>query len=112
MMGDNVANSHDSRAWVKRTFVLKDGRKIVCESQQVMDGYNQFSTRLKEKLGITEPLKYAIDGDIDGNEVAILESQFDHELDAVPAREVDEKFIVGKALWIWWPQGRWFHLIR
>ena len=28
------------------------------------------------------------------------------------AHFVDEKFIVGKALWIWWPRGRWFHLIR
>jgi signal peptidase I len=112
MMGDNVANSHDSRAWVKRTFVLRDGRKIVCESQQVMDGYSQFTKKLAEKLGITEPLKYTIDGDIDGNEVPILESQFDHEEESVPAREVDEKYIVGKALWIWWPQGRWFHLIR
>ena len=45
MMGDNVANSHDSRAWVKRTFELKDGRKIVCESQQVNLG------RAEQSLG-------------------------------------------------------------
>ena len=112
MMGDNVANSHDSRAWVKRTFLLKDGRKIVCESQQVNEGYSRFNRQLQEKLGLSEPPLYGIDGDENGNEVAITEEQFDHEEEPKAFRFVDEKFIVGKALWIWWPQGRWFHLIR
>jgi len=112
MMGDNVANSHDSRAWVKRTFLLKDGRKIVCESQQVNEGMSRFNTQLQKKLGLEQPLKYGIDGDEHGNEVAITEENFDRELEKEPFRFVDEKFIVGKALWIWWPQGRWFHLIR
>jgi signal peptidase I len=112
MMGDNVANSHDSRAWVERTFVLKGGRKIRCESQQVNEGMSRFNTRLQEKLGLAKPPRYGIDGDENGNEVAITEEQFDHEEEPKAFRFVDEKFIVGKALWIWWPQGRWFHLIR
>ena len=109
MMGDNVANSHDSRAWVKRTFLLKDGRKIVCESQQVNEGYSRFNRQLKEKLGLADEPRYAIEGDEHGNEVAIMQDQLLREEPAEPFRLVDEKFIVGKALWIWWPQGRWFH---
>jgi signal peptidase I len=111
MMGDNVANSHDSRAWVQRTFKLRDGRTIVCESQQVNEGMSGFNRRLQEKLQLEKPLKYGIDGDEHGNEVAITEDNFLSE-EKKAFRFVDEKFIVGKALWIWWPQGRWFHLIR
>jgi signal peptidase I len=47
MMGDNVANSHDSRAWIQRTFVLKDGRQIVCENQQVNEGMSKFGRHLQ-----------------------------------------------------------------
>jgi len=118
MMGDNVANSHDSRAWVKRTFRLKptpedpEGKTIVCESQQVNEGYSRFNNHLKEKLGLSEPPLYGIDGDQNGNEVAITREQFWREEPQEAFRLVDQKYIVGKALWIWWPQGRWFHLIR
>ena len=43
--------------------------------------------------------------------------RFNHgDLAGAPSQEdfysVGREFIVGKALWIWWPQGRWFHLIR
>jgi len=118
MMGDNVANSHDSRAWVQRTFKLKpspehpEGRLIVCESQQVNEPFTRYNRQLKEKLGLSEDPVFAIDGDEHGNEVAITRDMLDHELEEKEFRQVPEKFIVGKALWIWWPQGRWFHLIR
>jgi signal peptidase I len=104
--GDNVANSHDSRAWVKRTFVLKDGRKIICESQQVMDRDSSYTRRLQEKFKLPEAPLYAIDGDQDGNEVAISEAQFDHEDPAEAFRFVEQKFFVGRVLKIWWPLGR------
>jgi signal peptidase I len=109
MMGDNVTNSHDSRAWSERTFKLKDGRTVVCEAQQV--NYGPIRETLKKKLNLPALPDFGIDGDIDGNEVAF--NQEDIESDTKrPYHFVDEKFIVGKALWIWWPQGRWFHLIR
>jgi signal peptidase I len=111
MMGDNVANSHDSRAWVKRTFELKDGRKIVCESQQVNLGRTDFNLRLQEKLGLPDVPDFGIDGDVNGNEVAIFRDQLKSDTPD-PFHFVEQKYIVGKALWIWWPQGRWFHLIR
>jgi signal peptidase I len=111
MMGDNVANSHDSRAWVKRTFELKDGRKIVCESQQVNLGHTDFNKHLQEKLGLPDVPDFGIDGDINGNDVAIFRDQLKSDTPE-PFHFVEQKYIVGKALWIWWPQGRWFHLIR
>ena len=76
------------------------------------EGYSRFNRQLQEKLGLADQPRYAIDGDEHGNEVAIMQDQLLREEPAEPFRLVDEKFIVGKALWIWWPQGRWFHLIR
>jgi len=112
MMGDNVANSHDSRAWVKRTFHMKDGRTIVCEDQQIVRSYSSdFLKKLQEKYNLPRTPDLGIDGDEHGNEIAL----FDDEIASQETQEfrwVDEKFIVGKALWIWWPQGRWFSLIR
>jgi len=113
MMGDNVANSHDSRAWLKRTFHLKDGRTIVCEEQQVIRSYSSdFLMTLKDKYNLSRTPDIGIDGDEHGNEVALFESDIEKQDPPEPFRFVDEKFIVGKALWIWWPNGRWFHLIR
>ncbi len=113
MMGDNVANSHDSRAWLKRTFHMKDGRTIVCEEQQITRSFsNEFLMLLKEKYNLQRTPDIGIDGDEHGNLVALFESDIEKQDPPEPFRFVDEKFVVGKALWIWWPNGRWFHLIR
>lgn len=112
MMGDNVASSHDSRAWLEHTFTLKNGKTIVCEEQQVIR-YGDFLRTLKEKYDLPRVPDIGIDGDEHGNEIPI--NFEDIAADGEKTREfrfVDEKFIVGKALWIWWPPGRWFHLIR
>ncbi len=112
MMGDNVANSHDSRAWVKRTFHMKDGRTIVCEDQQIVRSYSSdFLKNLQEKFHLPRTPDLGIDGDEHGNEVALFENEIESQK-TEEFRWVHEKFIVGKALWIWWPQGRWFNLIR
>jgi signal peptidase I len=112
MMGDNVANSHDSRAWVKRTFHMKDGRTIVCEDQQIVRSYSSdFLKNLQEKYKLPRTPDLGIDGDEHGNEVALFENEIESQ-ETQEFRWVHEKFIVGKALWIWWPQGRWFTLIR
>lgn len=104
--GDNVANSHDSRAWVKRTFVLKDGRKVVCEAQQVNEAYSRFNRVLQDRLALPEPPLYAIDGDQQGNEVAIVESELLREEPAEAFRFVDRRFFVGRVVKIWWPLVR------
>jgi signal peptidase I len=104
--GDNVANSHDSRAWVKRTFVLKDGRRIVCESQQVNEGYSWFNRELQKKHGLPEPPRFAIDGDEHGKEIAITSDQFLREEEPEAFRFVDRGFFVGRVVKIWWPLVR------
>jgi signal peptidase I len=112
MMGDNVANSHDSRAWVKHIFHLKNGTDVVCEDQQVVRSFStDFLKKLQEKYNLSRTPDLGIDGDEHGNEIALFDSDIESQ-ETQPYRFVDEKFIVGKALWIWWPQGRWFHLIR
>jgi signal peptidase I len=112
MMGDNVANSHDSRAWLKHTYTLKNGKSVVCEEQQIVR-YGDFLKSLQEKYNLPKLPDLGIDGDEHGNEVPIfLEDIVPDGEKTVPLRWVEEKYIVGKALWIWWPQGRWFHLIR
>ncbi len=112
MMGDNVANSHDSRAWVQRTFHLKNGESVVCEDQQVIRSYSSdYLKHLQEKFNLPRTPEVGIDGDEHGNEVALFQNDIESE-ETKEFRFVNEKFIVGKALWIWWPVGRWFHLIR
>jgi signal peptidase I len=117
MMGDNVNNSHDSRAWTERTYTLKDGRRVVCEAQEVSDSWT-YRTELKKRLGLESDPDIAITADQHGNEVALYrkdlvkdpESGLDYSAKAM--RTVPGRFIVGKALWIWFPMNRWFRLIR
>lgn len=114
MMGDNVNNSHDSRAWIRHTFLLKDGRTIVCESQDLSDS-SQFEAKKRWSLrnGNKSAPDYVIAADINGHEQAwetrdIMPGY--PKKDAAPW--VQGKFILGKAFWTWWPPGRWFRLIR
>ncbi|MBI3856196.1 MAG: hypothetical protein HY293_10955 [Planctomycetes bacterium] len=106
LFGDNVQNSHDSRAWVKRTFVLKDGRRIVCEAQQVNEAYSRFSSQMKDRHHLAEAPRYAIDGDEQGNEVAITQEQLLREEEPQPFRFVDRRFFIGRVVRIWSPAAR------
>lgn len=118
MMGDNVNNSHDSRAWTEQTYRLKDGRTVVCEAQQDTPDSWTYRKELQQKLKLPKEPDIAISADQYGNEVAlfrdelILNENGPSEYSARAFRTVPGKFIVGKALWIWFPQGRWFRLIR
>ncbi len=128
MMGDNVANSHDSRAWTLRQFVLKDTRRVRAEAQEVKEvKYNrELIDRLVERYKLTRDPDIFIENDEHGDQWAIYESAEglpvlpptakvgvkDREEKAEPYRGIDERYIVGKALWIWWPPNRWFRLIR
>ncbi len=105
VLGDNVANSHDSRAWMKRTFELKDGRKIVCESQQVHMGPTDFNRRLQEKRGLADVPDFGIDGDQNGAELGLTRDEIVSQ-DSEPFRFIDRKSFVGKVLKVWWPPAR------
>jgi signal peptidase I len=116
MMGDNVNNSHDSRAWILRTYVLRDGRRIECETQGVDESYDG-KRRIKEKYGLEDEPDIVIKEDKYGNEYYfnrsdLVKTERGEDFSSQPAHFVDEKYIVGKALWIWWPPGRWFKLIK
>lgn len=106
VFGDNVANSHDSRAWVKRTFILKDGRTIVCEAQQINESYSDFALTLQEKYHLASRPDIAIDGDEHGNEVALFRDQIARQGDPEPFRFIERRFVVGRVQKIWWPISR------
>ncbi|MBI4565048.1 MAG: signal peptidase I [Planctomycetes bacterium] len=114
MMGDNVGNSHDSRAWIKHTFVLRDGRTVICEGQDLKD-MTKAKQRYEERTGRPAP-DYVISADIHGWEQAFNEDDIAPNIPKEGKKEafqfVDGKYLVGKALWVWWPPGRWFRLIR
>ncbi|HXX93120.1 MAG TPA: hypothetical protein VEN81_05770, partial [Planctomycetota bacterium] len=127
MMGDNVENSHDARSWQKRTFTLKDGRKVVAENQDVENSRTISADEVMERYGLDKRPTTIVSADQYGNPwglysesnvpdnfkpgrfVGVIQANGDQ---TEGAHFVEEKFIVGKALWIWWPKGRWFRLIR
>jgi len=115
MMGDNVNNSHDSRAWVRHEFVLKDGRRIVCESQDVShSSMAEAKERWSRRNGGKTAPTHVIAADIHGHEQAWNSWDVDEERSPAPqaAPFVEGRYILGKAFWTWWPPGRWFRLIR
>ncbi len=112
MMGDNVCRSHDSRAWTKHTVTLKSGEKISCEGQ-TWDGRWEAKRRWESRTGRTDA-DYVIEADLRGWERPIRDEDLDPNAKDEPeiAPFVDEKYLVGKALWVWWPPPGWFRLIR
>ncbi len=119
MFGDNVTNSHDSRLWKKYTYHLKDGSLVICEGAADKSGLGDEDTHARvafqERHGLGEPPDYYISADWRGHERAFQEEDLDPG-HAAPVEEnfitVTRKHIVGKAFWVWWPPGRWFHMIR
>ncbi len=129
MMGDNVANSHDSRLWTRYVYPLK-GRSepVECEGLETTDGRlsSSFLEEIAAKHRVPTPA-VGIKEDRNGNEWALYSS--DNAPESLPAdapvgvidsgrarkepfRFIDRRYIVGKAFWVWWPPGRWGRLIR
>lgn len=106
VFGDNVSSSHDSRAWLKRTFLLKDGRSVICEQQQINESTSSFNKYLQGKLHLAEPPDIGIDGDVNGQEIALFRDQIKSESEAEPFRFVERGFVVGRVQKIWWPLSR------
>jgi signal peptidase I len=101
VIGDNVLNSRDSRAWRKKTFYLKDGSVIECDAggnggtkyDRIIDGYLEI---YKENDGRG--------GDIWGNTHKIpLDQIIDEKTTEEDCPFVDFDNIFGKALFIYWP---------
>jgi signal peptidase I len=124
VMGDNVNSSHDSRSWTEVTYTLADGRRIVCEGQ-VVASPEVTREELQARYGLTLTPDLAISADAVGQEWALYRDDPGPLPRGVPAGVlapgeptskahpfIHQKFLVGKALWTWWPAGRWFRLIR
>jgi signal peptidase I len=106
VLGDNVANSHDSRSWVKTSFHLKDGSTVTCEDQQVIHSYsNDFLRYLQKQLKLPKVPDVGIDGDSRGEEVGLFNDQI-KEVTKEPFRFVERGYFVGKATKVWWPPER------
>lgn len=95
VIGDNVNNSRDSRAWRMKTIVLKNGKSIYFTSESEYftqnDNYYEIS-RSSDNKG----------GDIWGNPYRIPVN----EVDSISESEysfVDLNNIFGKALFVYWP---------
>lgn len=118
MMGDNVNSSHDSRAWKVREFVMKDGSVVRCEKEELNKG-GEARERWARERGLKESPDEYIAADQIGYERGLYRSgdvppsmRIQSEAEEKPYPFVDRKFLVGKALWVWWPYPRWFRLIR
>lgn len=110
MIGDNVPGSHDSRAWKRHVIVLKNGETIECESQKYDGKTGKAKDLYIARTG--KDVDYVIEADIRGHERAYNHGDMREDRQAKAEPFVPAKYIVGKALWIWWPPGRWFRLIR
>ncbi len=115
MMGDNVGNSHDSRKWKKMTYVLKDGRRVVYESQADKSSDLEERENVQRQLGLPKLPDHYIKADLNGREWVFNDEDI-HPEHPMAEREnfafVDRRHIIGKAFWVWWPAGRWFKMIR
>jgi hypothetical protein len=124
VMGDNVTSSHDSRGWIRKSYRLESGEIIEYEGQQEFDkGVDVDSIQARYGLKVT-PSEIVADkyGRIwalypKGTKPGpfpphVPAGVIEDEPASADFFGIGENFIVGKALWVWWPPGRWFNLIR
>ena len=109
MLGDNVNNSHDGRAWKKYTVVLKDGRVIEYEGQSLIDK-QEVRERWARRHNCPEPNHY-VEADIHGHEQAWRDVDVKSR-DERPYNLVKGRFIIGRAFAVCWPLDRCLKLIR
>lgn len=95
VIGDNVTNSRDSRAWRMKTITMKNGKNIYLTSESEYfsqnDKYYEIS-RSSDNKG----------GDIWGNSQKIPVNEVDYISEA-ESPFVDLNNIFGKALFVYWP---------
>ncbi len=120
MLGDNVNNSHDGRAWTKFTIRLKDGRVIEYESQSFVNKLEAMeSWRLRHGRDVRPD--YYVEADINGHEQAWYDHDLPRDADGrtpagrgipEPFRFVQGRFIIGRAFAVCWPLSRSLRMIR
>ncbi|MBI2932764.1 MAG: signal peptidase I [Planctomycetes bacterium] len=130
MMGDNVNSSHDSREWKEEVYYLTNdaarrlgidvtpemladygGPVIRCQDLELRESTYEARKRWADRRGLPVP-PYHIPADHLGYERGLYEEDLAKPHEPRPFPFVHRKYLVGKALWVWWPPGRWFRLIR
>ncbi|MBI2900100.1 MAG: hypothetical protein HYY17_07935 [Planctomycetes bacterium] len=109
MMGDNVGNSHDSRKWKRLTFRLKDGRRVICDSQAWRTHDEDAIREAMVRFGLSRRPDHYVRADVNGREWVFSDEDLDparREPDREPFPFVRRGHITGKASWIWWPPAR------
>jgi signal peptidase I len=126
MMGDNVTSSHDSRGWMQQGYSLVGRDDVVVYEGQQDDPeaepaavQNRYGLRVAPSKAVADKYGriwalYTQGTDPKGLDLpaGIPAGVIDRSLDPVDFYEIGQEFIIGKALWVWWPPGRWFKLIR
>lgn len=112
MLGDNVNNSHDGRAWRKHSVKLKTGELVEYESQA--EGKHEAKEAWARRHGKDSLPRIYIEADFDGHEQAIYDEQIapDGEKRDQPIPFVEGRYIIGRAFAVCWPLSRSFRLIR
>ena len=96
VIGDNVNNSRDSRAWRMKIIHLKNGKVIYADSEYFRHSSDRYEVfRTSDNKG----------GDIWGNSYIIKSSDVDH-VDETEYPFVGINNIFGKALFVYWPMAR------
>jgi signal peptidase I len=130
MMGDNVARSHDARSWTRRVYTLENEDTVECEEQESGGNPTVRWEDFQQKHGLSVRPEVYLGADRFGRPwalyrredapkdlptgvvgIGILKDGRQPTVDE-PFHKVRREFIVGKALWTWWPPTRWFRLIR
>jgi signal peptidase I len=112
MLGDNVNNSHDGRAWRKHTVILNTGEKVEFESQAL--GKHEAKEAWARRHGKDGLPRIYIEADFNGHERAIYDEEIapDGEKPPEPFPFVEGRYIIGRAFAVCWPLSRSFRLIR
>ena len=123
-----VAVEHVAEATTTRTFKLENGKSFEAEGQEIKE-YGQEIDDAMTRYGLEKRPDYLVIADQHGNQWVLYKPE--NRPESLPTNNpfvgvlaengvvgpeaaplVHEKFIVGKAFWIWWPPGRWFDLIK
>ena len=111
MLGDNVNNSHDGRAWKKRTLLLRNGKTVVYESSNETTDYESRKA-WADRNGKSTPPDLLIREDEHGHEWALDSSEYERRLPDEAYEFVESRFLIGRAFAVCWPLSRSFRRIR
>jgi signal peptidase I len=92
MMGDNVDSSHDSRSWKIKKYLLKDGRTVECEWQEVNKTDEVRPDDVQRRYGVDQRQDTFIAGDRNGTPWLLYDREPEKPLPAgLPVGVIDRE---------------------